>query len=349
MGESSLYFGVDGILYAKKADGSVRAIEQAKQSLISNPDFETWIDGTPDGWSRFWTATPSLLEQDDTERRSGLYSVRLTRGSDTTNARIVTNNNNVSDVNPGDLVTLSVWAKRSATPTTSRLEIQALTRESGNPEYFDGVSQAHSSSYTLKTAWTNPKFTFVVPTNHRRVSFSLRAEGPEGATVWVDGTESYATSPASGDSVITGEIKAWVVDAIPDGYLKCDGTVYNVSDYPVLGALLGSTYGGNGTSTFAVPNAVDRSIVGVSGSKPLGWKGGSATHSIPAHSHNASGLATNTYNHNQVSTTTAGGGFSRLTGPEGHSHNVTGSTGNAGAVTVDTLPPLLALNYIIKT
>ena len=37
-------------------------------------------------------------------------------------------------------------------------------------------------------------------------------------------------------------------------WLLCDGTVYNIASYPTLGAALGLRYGGNGTTTFAVPD-----------------------------------------------------------------------------------------------
>jgi hypothetical protein len=37
-------------------------------------------------------------------------------------------------------------------------------------------------------------------------------------------------------------------------YLLCDGTVYNVSDFRYLGAQLGGSFGGNGVTTFAVPD-----------------------------------------------------------------------------------------------
>ena len=46
----------------------------------------------------------------------------------------------------------------------------------------------------------------------------------------------------------------------PENYLKCDGTVYNIADYPELSDYFynqfGSKnkFGGNGTTTFAVPN-----------------------------------------------------------------------------------------------
>ena len=46
----------------------------------------------------------------------------------------------------------------------------------------------------------------------------------------------------------------------PEGYLKCDGSIYNISDYPLLCDVFTSDFGsvnyfgGNGTTTFAVPD-----------------------------------------------------------------------------------------------
>ncbi len=37
-------------------------------------------------------------------------------------------------------------------------------------------------------------------------------------------------------------------------YIELDGSVYNIATFPVVGALLGATYGGNGVTTFGVPN-----------------------------------------------------------------------------------------------
>lgn len=49
----------------------------------------------------------------------------------------------------------------------------------------------------------------------------------------------------------------------PVGWLLCDGTLYQVSSYPRLFAVIGSTYGGDGISTFAVPDLRARSTAGV--------------------------------------------------------------------------------------
>jgi|GEM_PF-6267589 len=47
---------------------------------------------------------------------------------------------------------------------------------------------------------------------------------------------------------------AFMIDTLPAGWIKADGTVYNISTYPNLAAVLGNTYGGDGISTFAVPD-----------------------------------------------------------------------------------------------
>lgn len=46
----------------------------------------------------------------------------------------------------------------------------------------------------------------------------------------------------------------WVQGCTVPPYLLCDGTVYNFSTYPYLGARLGGAFGGNGITTFGVPD-----------------------------------------------------------------------------------------------
>lgn len=47
---------------------------------------------------------------------------------------------------------------------------------------------------------------------------------------------------------------AWVTACTVPPYLLCDGSVYNFSAYPYLGARLKGAFGGNGVSTFGVPD-----------------------------------------------------------------------------------------------
>lgn len=47
---------------------------------------------------------------------------------------------------------------------------------------------------------------------------------------------------------------AWVTACTIPPYLLCDGSIHNFSTYPYLGARLGSIFGGNGITTFGVPD-----------------------------------------------------------------------------------------------
>lgn len=49
----------------------------------------------------------------------------------------------------------------------------------------------------------------------------------------------------------------------PDGWLLCDGTVYPIASYPRLAVVIGATYGGDGVTTFAVPDCRGRVTAGV--------------------------------------------------------------------------------------
>jgi microcystin-dependent protein len=73
-------------------------------------------------------------------------------------------------------------------------------------------------------------------------------------------------------------------------YVLGDGSVYNIATFPQLGAYLGSTYGGNGTTTFGVPDLVTthRFIRAAGGSLGVGTTQSSA---IKSHSSALSGTA----------------------------------------------------------
>ena len=103
---------------------------------------------------------------------------------------------------------------------------------------------------------------------------------------------------------ITG-LPLWAVNCTIKPYLVCDGAVYNFSDFPYLGAKLGSNFGGNGSTTFGVPDLRGRAPLAydstgvritVSGSGINGLQLGSAGGSqsvtmdasqIPSHFHAA--------------------------------------------------------------
>jgi len=84
----------------------------------------------------------------------------------------------------------------------------------------------------------------------------------------------------------------------PRGYALAHGQILSIAQNTALFALLGTTYGGNGMNTFALPDTRGRSLIGA-GQGPgmtnywLGSKGGYefitlSTANLPAHTHSAS-------------------------------------------------------------
>src|SRR6185437_13790203 len=51
---------------------------------------------------------------------------------------------------------------------------------------------------------------------------------------------------------------AWVTACTAPPYLLCDGSIHNFSDFPSLGAVYGSNFGGNGVTTFGVEDLQGR-------------------------------------------------------------------------------------------
>lgn len=97
-----------------------------------------------------------------------------------------------------------------------------------------------------------------------------------------------------------GEIRIWPMASnngarIPVGWLECNGALLSIPSYEPLFALIGTAYGGNGTTNFALPDLRDRVPVHMgtgAGLTPrvLGSFGGSDTVTLdqsvlPAHSH----------------------------------------------------------------
>jgi microcystin-dependent protein len=68
----------------------------------------------------------------------------------------------------------------------------------------------------------------------------------------------------SDQSGYTGEIIAMANNFAPGGYLPCDGRLLSTEEYDTLFTLIGNTYGGNGTTTFALPDLRGRVPIGAS-------------------------------------------------------------------------------------
>lgn len=88
---------------------------------------------------------------------------------------------------------------------------------------------------------------------------SIGAPPGQKVHVFFDGTDmDYVDMPAVGAALdlhqSASTVPAWITVCTVRPYLIKDGSVYTSSVYPQLAAILGSTFGGNGITTFAVPD-----------------------------------------------------------------------------------------------
>jgi len=104
---------------------------------------------------------------------------------------------------------------------------------------------------------------------------------------------AYILAPhsARADEPFIGEIKWVAFNYAPVGWAFCNGQTLNISQNPALYSLIGATFGGDGKTTFAVPDMRGRAPIHVSlPTYYLGSKGGEESHTLsigetPYHSH----------------------------------------------------------------
>ena len=168
------------------------------------------------------------------------------------------------------------------------------------------------------------------------------------------------------EGTATGTILPWSSGSVPTGFLECDGAAVSRSTYSALFAVISTTYGGgDGSSTFNLPNLADNIPMGKSGTKALASTGGAntvaasgtvggstanaslSTAQLASHTHEVQGQSQGNQNHADL-TTYGGGQINTVAtgGGQGHSHNMSATfSGTATSV----IQPYLTLLYIIKT
>ena len=142
----------------------------------------------------------------------------------------------------------------------------------------------------------------------------------------------------------------------PRGWALCNGQIMSIQQNAALFALLGTTYGGNGIQTFALPNLQGRAVLGQGSgggsSYVVGEIGGEVnvtltTQQMPAHTHivqatsatanlkPAAGNASASYSDNP---------FAPTSNTTMNSNSLSSVGGNQAH---PNLPPYLVMNYII--
>lgn len=87
-----------------------------------------------------------------------------------------------------------------------------------------------------------------------------------------------------------GELRIFTYGRPPNGWAPCEGQMMSIQGNTALFALLGTQFGGNGSTTFALPDLRARVPIHVGGGNVVGTAGGEAAHTLtpaemPMHSH----------------------------------------------------------------
>jgi microcystin-dependent protein len=155
-----------------------------------------------------------------------------------------------------------------------------------------------------------------------------------------------------------GEVRAVGFNFAPVSWMLCNGQLLSISGNEALYALIGTTYGGDGQNTFALPNLQSRIPIhqGTGGGSTyiIGQLGGTesvtlTTGTYPSHTHTLS-ESTNGATSGQGPTNNAVCGGKEIYTSEAANQNMNNSMVGASGQSQphDNIQPYLALNWIIS-
>jgi len=175
------------------------------------------------------------------------------------------------------------------------------------------------------------------------------------------------------DEAYIGAIVLFAGNFAPRGWAFCDGSILQISQNQALFSLLGTTYGGNGQSTFALPDLRGRTPVHANNGQAgpgqqavqLGESAGTRNVTLlasqmPTHSHimainTANGTTTSpaggvpaigNFEDQSTGTTTVTNGYAPTANGTANTQTISPAGGNQP---FSVMQPYLGLNYIICT
>jgi microcystin-dependent protein len=151
-----------------------------------------------------------------------------------------------------------------------------------------------------------------------------------------------------------GEVRAVGFNFGPAGWNICQGQIISISDNQALYTLIGTIYGGDGVSTFGLPNLQSRVPVHQGNGYVIGQLGGAETVTItastfPTHQHSlaASSADTSTTNSPAGNFMAAGSKIYRNVSPAVGMNPAMVGISDGGSLPHNNIQPYQAINWII--
>lgn len=149
------------------------------------------------------------------------------------------------------------------------------------------------------------------------------------------------------------EIRIMSFGFAPRGWATCDGQLLPINQNQALFSLLGTTYGGNGQTNFALPNLQGRVPIHEGAGRNLGESAGEVSHTLtvaelPAHTHTPQASGSNVNTGTPANNTWAPkSGTSLFSSAPNASMNAGAMGSNGGSQPHANMSPFLVLNFCI--
>lgn len=151
-----------------------------------------------------------------------------------------------------------------------------------------------------------------------------------------------------------GEVRIFSFSFAPKGWATCDGQLLPINQNQALFSLLGTTFGGNGQTNFALPDERGRVPIHVGNGHTLGERAGEQAHTLtiaetPQHVHFAMAAAANGSAITPSGNLLAGGTPQRFHPPDTGNTALHASTISnvGGSQAHENMQPYLTLNFCI--
>jgi microcystin-dependent protein len=148
------------------------------------------------------------------------------------------------------------------------------------------------------------------------------------------------------------EIRIMSFDFPPKGWALCDGQLLPINQNQALFSLLGTTYGGDGRTTFALPDLKGRVPIHMGSGFTLGQRAGETAHTLttaelPAHFHSAIGKQGNATTDAPAGNLLASGANQYAPAPPTTTLDPTSVSNVGGSQPHTNMQPYLVLSFCI--